>query len=435
MWYPIQQINEQEVPMTCFTGSFKNRYHAAKSQTEKSVARRLQGKKLNEIPLGWYGDDTKIPHFPIETVKDPELVYGLYVETAGDLKKIGQFPNLISLIYRNDRITTYPKGMSRAKQLRYLQLRCPNVTDAPEFLKNFKYLKKVELVDFDQPESIANLSNCTRIQSIVIRSRKPRGPLAGFEALRFLPLIELDVRALPMVGTAEPFGLFRYLKELQVTLRSGADAALLSGLTQLDRAAIKIVNCDETDPISDLNTFFAEQTELVSLNLKSDIDLSDYSGLSNLKNLKTLRLDIPEDGTSFQEFPESIGTLENLEELQITAFKAGDESNWLPLVHLQKLKRLSLGLGSITSVPEQFSALSLLEELDFDRFSALRKIDALSSCSKLKVLLLNDCGDSNDQLTDTLITMPQISHLMGHFESENEIKLTEALKPVTLKKP
>ena len=207
-----------------------------------------------------------------------------------------------------------------------------------------------------------------------------------------------------------------FLKEL---LQHGATEIDLSGknlsafpkeLTSL--SSLRSLNLSG-NLITSLPPDIAKLRDLEALNLShNQIDLvpREFGQLKSLRKLLARR--------GFTSFPEVIGELENLEELDIGGLfdtRSDDLAEFpLAVTELKKLRKLDLSDNAFKAIPEKILNLENLEELNLDgSLSHVRTIPDFSKLKNLKTLNLNGLPS---ELLAQVFRATSLEHLyVGHL--------------------
>lgn len=109
--------------------------------------------------------------------------------------------------------------------------------------------------------------------------------------------------------------------------------------------------------------------------------------ITELKTLKSINIGLKGTDIEYVPIPESIGDLENLEELvwnftDLTSIPSG-------IGDLKKLKILSLGANALTTIPSTITELSLLTELKLGENQLSELPEGMDKLTNLKTLYLS----------------------------------------------
>lgn len=181
---------------------------------------------------------------------------------------------------------------------------------------------------------------------------------------------------------------------------------------------------------------------LVELSIACLENLEDLpKEISNLKKLKILNLD---NGTGCEmnvALPETIGTLQELEVLNLFGAldpnsherkKVDVESKALPvgIRHLTHLQELNLGRNSISSIPPQIKELHKLKKLALDYNDIHEVPEFVADLKNLQELSL--CNNGGVKLPASLTKIKGLTIYMGNnrLSREDQEKLRESF-PMT----
>ncbi|KAL3740152.1 hypothetical protein ACJRO7_021432 [Eucalyptus globulus] len=246
------------------------------------------------------------------------------------------------------RITALPDSVGMLKSLQKMDLSNTMITVLPE---SIKYLDRLEVLRMNKtpistfPKDIANLGKLQVIMFSDCRSMdgKILCDISGLSSLRILELSSTLVCSLPEN--------ICHLSHLQT---------------------LHLLGCDELQTLPKL------PSSLVSLCWGTK-NMRVVQNFSHLRDLKVLELaHIPDEG-------------------DITSFELSQMESFGWISRLSNLETLKLCLPNVTSLPEDFNALTRLKTLDLSCINLLNLPQLPSSLSKL---LLKDCKSQTVDFSD-----------------------------------
>jgi len=293
-----------------------------------TILDKIKQEGFDAIPLEWYWWDVPTIRVEAAAVKDPETVVGLYVENAEGLQDIDKYPNLIKLEYCSSNRRKVPAAIAKAKQLRYLQITCEQITALPYEIAQLKQLKILDLGRVDKLKDITALVGSS-IKAIAMSCYTKGANISDWTPLEQTSIEYLELSDIELHYLGKTWGNLPQLKELKGEIRFQKEIDALTALHPLEQLEIKqITSYKEENKITNFNRLFANQTALKTLVLGVDEYFEDYSGLSHLIALEQLRVNIPcydnPQKCDWIDTPKEIAKLQKLEELHVVACRATD---------------------------------------------------------------------------------------------------------------